>query len=78
MFLTIGLTHISILVEKLDSNFHSNLILERAKSIKDKAIIYLGMMSAGIKEILRYARTGIKEWQHIETRTKYKQLQLKL
>ena len=78
MFLTIAITHLSILVEKLDKNFHSNLILERAKSLKEKAIVYLGMMSAGIKEILKYARTGIKEWQHIETRTKYRQLQLKL
>lgn len=78
MFLTIAITHVSILVEKLDKNFHSNLILERAKSLQEKAIVYLGMMSTGIKEILRYARTGIKEWQHIEVRTKYRQLQLKL
>lgn len=78
MFLTIAITNVSILVEKLDKNFHSNLILERAKSLQEKAIVYLGMMSTGIKEILRYARTGIKEWQHIEVRTKYRQLQLKL
>ena len=78
MFLTITLTFVSILVEKLDRNFHSNLILERARTLKDKAIIYMGMMVSGIKEILRYARTGIKEWQHIESRHKYKQLQLKI
>ena len=78
MFLTITLTFVSILVEKIDRNFYSNLILERACSLKNKAIIYMGMMVSGIKEILRYARTGIKEWQHIENRSKYKQIQLKI
>ena len=78
MFLTITLTFASILVEKLDKNFYSNLILERAKSIKDKAIVYMGMMVSGIKEILRYARTGIREWEKIETRERYKQLELKI
>ncbi len=78
MLLTITLTFASILVEKLDKNFYSNLILERAKSIKDKAIVYMGMMVSGIKEILRYARTGISEWKKIETRERYKQLELKI
>lgn len=78
MFLTIAMAHLSIQVEKIEKNFHSNLILERAKTLKEKAIIYLGMMGRGIKEILRYARTGIKEWQHIEERGKYKQLELRL
>ena len=78
LFLTIAMTHLSIQVEKLDKNFHSNLILERAKSLKEKAIIYLGMMGTGIKEILRYAHEGIKKWQHIEERSAYKQLELKL
>lgn len=32
LMLTMALTHISILVEKLDKNFHSNVIIERAKS----------------------------------------------
>lgn len=78
LMLTMALTHISILVEKLDKNFHSNVIIERAKSLKEKAIIYLGMMGTGIKEILRYARCGIKEWQHIEEKEKYKQLEFQL
>ena len=78
MFLTITLTYASILVEKLNKNFYSNLILERARSLKEKAIVYMGMMVSGIKEILRYARTGIREWKHIETRERYKQLELKI
>lgn len=78
LMLTMALTHISILVEKLDKNFHSNVIIERAKALKEKVIIYLGMMGTGIKEILRYARCGIKEWQHIEKREKCKQLEFQL
>ena len=38
----------------------------------------MGMMVSGIKEILRYARTGIREWEKIETRERYKQLELKI
>lgn len=36
------------------------------------------IMVSGIKEILRYARTGIREWKNIETRERYKQLELKI
>lgn len=35
-------------------------------------------MSKGIREILKYAKVVIKEWQKIEIREKYKQLELKL
>ena len=38
----------------------------------------MSQFARGIKKILSYARTGIKEWQKIETRSKYKQLSLKL
>ena len=31
-----------------------------------------------IREILKYAKVGIKDWQKIEIREKYKQLELKL
>ena len=34
LFLTMDMTHIDILVEKKDKNFHSNIILERTNSIK--------------------------------------------
>lgn len=77
-FLTISMFHLAILTEKLDTNFHSNVILERAQSLKNKFLVYLSTMATGIFEILKYARTGIREWQNIEIREKYKQLQLKL
>ena len=70
--------HLTILTEKLDTNFHSNIILERAKSLKKKMLVYLNAMGTGIKEILKNARSGIRKWQEVRTQEPYKQLQLKL
>ena len=47
-------------------------------ALKEKCKIWFGQMSQGIFEILKYAHTGIKEWQNIEERNKVKQLELKL
>lgn len=74
LFLTISMLHLSILIEKMDTNFHSNIILERAKTLKGKTLVYLSVMATGITEILKNARSGIREWQNIETRDKYKQM----
>ena len=78
MFLTAVMLELTILIEKLDKNFLSNLILERAMALKEKCIIWFGQMSQGIFEILKFAHTGIREWCNIEKREKYKQLELKL
>ncbi len=78
LFLTISMLHLSILTEKIDTNFYSNIILERAKLLKEKILVYLSAIGTGIIEILKNARTGIREWQNIEKRTKYKQLEFKL
>ncbi len=78
LFLTISMLHLSILTEKLNTNYNSNIILERAELLKNKILVYLSAMGTGIVEILKNARTGIREWQCIETRNKYKQLELKL
>ncbi len=78
LLLTISMLHLSILAEKLDTNFYSNIILERAKSLKEKILVYLSVMGTGIAEILKNARTGIRKWQDIQTRRKYKQLELRL
>lgn len=77
-FLTIAMFHLAILTEKLDTNFHSNVILERAQSLKEKILVYLSIMATGMFEILKYARNGIRQWQNIEVREKYRQLELKL
>ena len=78
MFLTAVMLRLTIYIEKLDENFLSNIIIERAMALKGKCIIWFGQMSQGIFEILKYARTGIREWCNIEKREKYKQLALKL
>lgn len=78
LILTIHLGHIGKLVEKLDKKLLTIKIIERSKSLRNKILVWISQMSRGISEILKYAKVGIKEWQKIETRGKYKQLELKL
>lgn len=78
VFLTIAMFYMSKIAEKLDKNYYSNIIIERAKSLKEKFIVYLSVISIGIFEILKYAHTGIRDWQKIRQREKYKQLCLKI
>ena len=68
------MTNLAILIEKTEENFLSNLILEHSKSLKEKALVYFGMMSKGLYEILKNAKDGIRRWQKIETREKVRQL----
>lgn len=76
--LTIYLGYIGMLSEKIDRKLMTIKIIEASKSLRKKIIIWLSQMARGIKEILKYCHTGIKEWQKIEIREKYKQLKLKL
>lgn len=78
LILTIHLGHIGKLVEKLDKKLLTIKIIERRKSLRNKILVWISQMARGISEILKYAKIGIKEWQRIETREKYKQLELKL
>lgn len=78
MMLTMHLGHIAILADKIDRNLLTIKILYASKSLKDKSIIWLSQIARGIKNILAYAHTGIRDWLKIETREKYKQLELNL
>ena len=78
MFLTIHLGYIAMLADKIDRKLLVIKIIEASKSLKDKIIVWLSQISRGIKEILKYCHTGIKQWQEIEQREKYKQLKLNL
>ena len=78
MMLTVHLGHIAILADKMNKKLLTIKIIYASKSLKNKAIVWLSQIARGIKEILKYAHTGIKEWQQIEIRDKYKQLELKL
>ena len=78
MFLTMHLGYMAMLADKIDRKLLVIKILEVSKSLRSKIIVWLSQISRGIKEILKYCHTGIKQWQEIEQREKYKQLKLKL
>ena len=78
MMLTIHLGHIAILADKIDKKLLTIKIIYASKSLKNKSIVWLSQIARGIKNILVYAHTGIRDWLEIETREKYKQLELKL
>ena len=78
MMLTIHLGHIAILADNIDRKLLIMKIIYASKSLKGKSIVWLSQIARGIKKILSYAHTGIKEWMDIEVREKYKQLELKL
>ena len=76
LLLTIHMGHIGMLVESIDRKLLVIKIIERSKSLRNKVVVWLNQMARGIKEILKLAHSGIKEWQQIEVREKYRQLQL--
>ena len=78
MFLTMHLGYMAMLADKIDKKLLVIKIIEASKSLKNKIIVWLSQISRGIKEILKYCHTGIKQWQEIEQREKYKQLKLNL
>ena len=62
----------------MDKKLLSIKIIEASKSLRKKVIVWISQFARGIRNILSYAHEGIRKWQNIETRPKYKQLQLKL
>ena len=78
ILLTIYMGYISMLSEKIDKKLLIIKIIETSKSLRKKVIVWISQISRGIKEILSYCHSGIKQWQKIEIRDKYRQLELKL
>ena len=76
--LTIYLGYIGILSDKIDKKLLVIKIIEASKSLRNKIIVWLSQMARGIKEILKYCHTGIKEWQKVKHQEKIRQLQLVL
>ena len=68
MLLSIHLGHIAIIADKIDSKLLTIKIIYASKSLRNKVIVWLSQISKGMKEILKYAREGIKRWQDIEVR----------
>ena len=78
MILTIYLGYMAMLSDQIDKKLLVIKIIENSKSLRGKIIVWLSQMARGIKEILSYCHTGIKEWQEIEHQEKIRQLQLVL
>ena len=78
LMLMVHMGHIGMLIEDMDKKLLTIKILERSKSFRNKVCVWFSQISRGISEILKYVHTGIKVYQKIEKREKYKQLELKL
>lgn len=75
--LMIHIGHIGIMAEKINSKLLVIKIIERSKSLKGKAYLWYYQISNGIKEILKFAHTGIKRFQEMKKKT-FEQLYLEL
>lgn len=78
LMLTIFMGYIGIKVEKINKNLLILKIIYASESLRNKVCVWMSQIARGIGKILELAHTGIKEWQHVEERSKYKQLELKL
>ena len=78
LMLMIHMGHLGMLVEDMNKKLLTIKIIERSKSLKRKVSVWLSQISRGIRNILSYAHTGIKEYQKIERREKNRQIELKL
>ena len=78
LMLMIHMGYLRMLIEDMNKKLLTIKILERSKSLRRKVFVWFSQISKGTSEILKYVRVGIKEYQKIEKREKYKQLQLKL
>ena len=78
LLLSCVMLHVGVLAEKMDKKLLVMKIIEESKSLKNKAIVWFGQISKGISNILKNAKSGIKAFQEIETREKYKQLEFRI
>lgn len=78
MFVLLQAGHVGMLAEKINEKLLVIKIIERSRSIKNKVYFWYYQIGAGIREILKYATTGIEKYQEVEKRKRYKQMQLKL
>ena len=76
LLLSVVMLHVGILSENINKKLLAIKILYESKSLKDKALVWYGQISKGIIEILKQAKIGVNNLKRIETRDKYRQLQL--
>ena len=53
--------HLSMLIEDMDKKLLTIKIINRSKSLKNKVLVWFYQVARGIREILSYAKKGIKE-----------------
>lgn len=66
---TIGL--IALLSEKINKREFVNRIIKESKSLRNKVYLWFYQLARGIYNILKLAKTGIREWQSIRKTKKY-------
>ena len=66
---TIGL--IALLSEKINKREFINRIIKESKSLRDKVYMWFYQLARGIYNILKMAKTGIREWQNIRKAKQY-------
>ena len=71
MMLTYTIGLIGLLSEKINKREFVNTIIKESKSLKDKVYLWFYQMARGIYNILKMAKTGIQEWEHIRKTNKY-------
>lgn len=66
---TIGL--IALLSEKVEKRKFVNVIIKESKSLKEDVYLWFYQIARGIYNILKMARTGIREWENIRKQKTY-------
>ena len=64
--LTYTIGFIALMSEKSGKNMFAKEIIKESKSLRNKVYLLFYQIARGIYNILRNAKTGIKEWQNIQ------------
>lgn len=64
--LTYAIGLIGLLSEKMKKREFVNRIIKESKSLKDKVYLWFYQLSRGMYNILKMAKTGIKDWENIK------------
>ena len=60
-FLTASMFYMTTLIEKEDIKQLCKILIKNAQALKENLLIKFGIISKGIFETLKYAKTGIKD-----------------
>lgn len=71
MLLTYTIGLVGLLSEKINKREFVNKIIKESKSLKEQVCLWFYQIARGIYNILKMAKTGIKEWQKIRKTKEY-------